>query len=340
MTSPEGFDTEYSADSVEFCPHPDSLDIFVCGTYQLQEETADRPRRRLGRCYLFETSEDGVLSELQRFNLPAILDMKWSHRPRPEGSLLAIADAEGCIRVHRLSAPEVAHRTLLANPTSLIDSASVANGSNESIVTSTSDGCISVVGPEDGEMTVTETWKAHDFEPWIAAWDYWSERQIIYSGGDDCKMKGWDLRQGTMTPTFTNKNFEAGVTTIQSHPFEEHVLAVGSYDSTVRLFDTRKPLRPFVQMDVGGGAWRVKWHPSAQRRHDILVACMHDGFKVLRTSGTQEEPVLSSSGYEVLKRFDEHKSLAYGVDWSYKEGHDSLIASCSFYDHLLRTWKA
>ncbi|KAG8904804.1 hypothetical protein FRC01_008592 [Tulasnella sp. 417] len=93
-------------------------------------------------------------------------------------------------------------------------------------------------------------------------------------------------------------------------------------------------------MDVGGGAWRVKWHPSAQRRHDILVACMHDGFKVLRTSGTEEGPILSSSGYEVLKRFDEHKSLAYGVDWSYKEGADSLVASCSFYDHVLHTWRA
>ncbi|KAG8962755.1 hypothetical protein FRC05_005121 [Tulasnella sp. 425] len=320
MALPNGFDTEYSADAVEFCPNGDALDIFICGTYQLQEETAERPRRRLGRCYLFETSDDGELAELQRFDLPAILDMKWLEEVQ---NVSVVPSDVLCLSLDWSGRKE-----------------SSSNDSNESIVTSTSDGCLSVIAPEDGEMRVTETWKAHDFEPWIAAWDYWSGGQIVYSGGDDCKMKGWDLRQGTMTPTFTNKNFEAGVTTIQSHPFEEHVLAVGSYDSTVRLFDTRKPLRPFLQMDVGGGAWRVKWHPSPQRRHDILVACMHDGFKVLRTSGDGYESNLSSSGYEVLKRFDEHKSLAYGVDWSYKEGTDSLVASCSFYDHILHTWRA
>lgn len=30
-------DTEYSADSVEWCPHEPNQNLFVCGTYQLQE---------------------------------------------------------------------------------------------------------------------------------------------------------------------------------------------------------------------------------------------------------------------------------------------------------------
>ncbi|KAG8987658.1 hypothetical protein FRB90_003223 [Tulasnella sp. 427] len=205
--------------------------------------------------------------------------MKWSHVERLEGPLVAIADAEGAVRINRLNPTE--HRlseiqcVTVVQPDVLCLSLdwsgrrAAASAAEDSIVTSTSDGCISVLSPDDGEMQVTETWKAHDFEPWIAAWDYWSGGQVIYTGGDDCKMKGWDLRQGTSTATFVNKNFEGGVTTIQSHPYEEHVLAVGSYDSTVRLFDTRKPLRPLLQMDVGGGAWRVKWHPSEKRRNDL-----------------------------------------------------------------------
>ena len=40
-------------------------------------------------------------------------------------------------------------------------------------------------------------------------------------------MKAWDIRQGFVQPIFVNKNFEAGVTTIQSHPFVEHLVAVG-----------------------------------------------------------------------------------------------------------------
>ena len=185
---------------------------------------------------------------------------------------------------------------------------------------------------------------------------------IMPAGGDDLKMKGWDVRQGGTQPIFTKKRcvmyipcrphrflkmgfrFDAGVTTIQSHPHIEHILAVGSYDSTVRLFDTRKPSVPLTQVDVGGGAWRVKWHPSETRKADLLVACMHDGVKVVRFDlGERGTAKSTSFSGEVLKRFDRHASLAYGVDWSFAEdtrGDDTLIVSCSFYDHTLHLWRA
>jgi len=191
---------------------------------------------------------------------------------------------------------------------------------------------------------VLDKWHAHDYEPWIAAWNYW-DSSVIYSGGDDLQMKGWDERQGFDRPIFVNKRFDAGVTTIQSHPHIEHLFAVGSYDNKVRLFDTRKPLKPLANVDVGGGAWRVKWHPSAKRKHDLLVACMHDGFKVVRfhpsSNGSEESLLANDTGHEITKRFDRHESLAYGVDWSFqhhKGGSDTSIASCSFYDCALHLW--
>lgn len=187
-------------------------------------------------------------------------------------------------------------------------------------------------------MAVTDSWHAHDYEPWIAAWDYWNTN-IIFSGGDDLKMKGWDARQGFKSPTFVNKRFEGGVTTIQSHPFVEHLIAVGSYDNTVRLFDTRKPLLPLMQANVDGGAWRVKWHPDELRKADLLVACMHDGFKIVRFNSHDFEG--SDTGYTVTERFDKHESLAYGADWSFagRKQEGSLVASCSFYDHTLHLWR-
>jgi diphthamide biosynthesis protein 7 len=69
---------------------------------------------------------------------------------------------------------------------------------------------------------------------------------------------------------------------------------------------------------------------------------MHDGFKVV------DFDLDLSSGYpaagrdaEVTKRFDEHKSLAYGVDWSYAPSgsSDTIVGSCSFYDHTLHLWR-
>lgn len=73
------------------------------------------------------------------------------------------------------------------------------------------------------------------------------------------KLKAWDIRQEGSSPIFTNKRsdtyamlieyallplgcrFDAGVTTIQSHPHIEHIIAVGRsvYD---RLHSLRKVL--------------------------------------------------------------------------------------------------
>ncbi|KIJ21756.1 hypothetical protein PAXINDRAFT_95261 [Paxillus involutus ATCC 200175] len=118
-----------------------------------------------------------------------------------------------------------------------------------------------------------------------------------------------------------------------------------AFDRRRQLFDTRKPLKSLMVADVGGGAWRVKWHPLAERKHDLLVACMHDGFKIVRfgPKAASDEPSLFADGtsYEIAKRFDEHESLAYGVDWSFKQrttGNETLIASCSFYDCALHLW--
>lgn len=118
-----------------------------------------------------------------------------------------------------------------------------------------------------------------------------------------------------------------------------------SYDNTVRLYDARKPLVPLTQADVGGGAWRVKWHPSPSRKNDLLVACMYDGFKVVRFGGISDAGdfnTASVGAWEVIKRFDKHESLAYGVDWSFAEPKadgDTLVASCSFYDHTMHLWR-
>jgi diphthamide biosynthesis protein 7 len=129
-----------------------------------------------------------------------------------------------------------------------------------SLVVSLSDKSLALLRPDSQNgLSITETWAAHDFEPWIAAWNYWDDN-IIYSGmpcprvcggklmmgtgGDDLKLKGWDVRQGVSQPTFVNKRranpcytrlceahhfirFEAGVTSIQSHHHQEHILAVG-----------------------------------------------------------------------------------------------------------------
>ncbi|KAI0639409.1 WD-40 repeat-containing protein [Trametes polyzona] len=380
-----GYGTDWPADSAEFCPHPDATDIFVVGTYKLEQpetphpqqlhaaddaedrdspppETPKKPQKRRGKCLLFRVENGSAkipqFQLLQETELAAILDMKWCHRAPSARPLLGIADSEGHITLHELHNDEnrlqLVQKISCASSETLCLSLDWSNRRNPAdglgnLIVSLSDGSLSLLQPESSAgLTVTDSWHAHDYEPWIAAWDYWNTN-VVYSGGDDLKMKGWDIRQGGSQPIFVNKRFDAGVTTIQSHPYIEHILAVGSYDNTVRIFDTRKPLVPLTQADVGGGAWRVKWHPSEARKNDLLVACMHDGFKVVKFNLASGEPdgdfALAASGqpWEIVRRFDEHSSLAYGVDWSFAQGegkHETLVASASFYDHTLHLWRA
>jgi len=150
---------------------------------------------------------------------------------------------------------------------------------------------------------------------------------------------------------YSTIRWDAGVTCIQSHPFDPNQIAVGryalplsvklfiqletrSYDETVRIFDPRNLLRPVSGLSVGGGVWRVKWCPQPERKTDLLVACMHDGFKVTRISDAGSEN-------KIIQEFREHESLAYGVDWCHakaKRNGKSLVGSCSFYDHKLHIW--
>ncbi|KAF8807414.1 WD40 repeat-like protein [Phlegmacium glaucopus] len=359
-------DTVLPADSLEFCPSSGFHDIFVCGTYKIDDQISAEqesllPRTRRGQCLVFKVllDSEGQPQQIQSFDLPAILDMKWHgiqvlfwsvvlkensnrcHTSAPS-PLLAIADSEGSITLHQLREQSLSQLcSIRCAPSdtlclSLDWSNRKAGGTDlGSLIVSLSNGNLCLLKPsKDSNVEVAETWHAHDYEPWIAAWNYW-DPNIIYSGGDDLKMKAWDIRQGFAQPIFVNKKFEAGVTSIQNHPHLEHLLAVGSYNNSVQLFDVRKPLTPLAQASVGGGAWRVKWHPAEDRKNDLLVACMHDGFKIIRFGDD------FSGDPQTAKRYDEHKSLAYGVDWSYAQpssNGETLIGSCSFYDHKMDLW--
>ncbi|KAG2350359.1 WD-40 repeat-containing protein [Suillus weaverae] len=373
-------DTVWPADSVEFCPHESAFDIFVCGTYQLEQPSAaaqvhtalddvkgdsepatrKQSQVRRGKCLVLQVTEDRGVSQIQEISLPAVLDQKWCHTSQTASPVLGIADSEGNVTLHEWHKEErrlKAFQSVSCAPSDVLclsldwSTRRYPTNNHGSLVVSLSNGSLCVLNPgSTGNLTIVNRWHAHDYEPWIAAWNYW-DTSIVYSGGDDLTMKGWDVRQNFSQPIFTNKRhvtistylvyfsyprrFNAGVTSIQSHPHIEYLIAVGSYDNNVCIFDTRKPLVPLVQGDVGGGAWRVKWHPSPSRKEDILVAGMHDGFKVVKAHHGEDVT------WEIVKRFDDHKSLAYGADWSFAPpgvGGETLIASCSFYDHMLHLW--
>ncbi|PSN46313.1 Diphthine methyltransferase [Blattella germanica] len=101
METLETWDTEYSADSVEWCPISPFERLFVCGTYQISQEDSSQngSYMRLGRLYLLEVDSKKKLRCLQTFDTPAILDTKWCPRRIDDMILLAVANAAGNVQV-------------------------------------------------------------------------------------------------------------------------------------------------------------------------------------------------------------------------------------------------
>jgi len=326
------FDTKLYADIVEFCPFPQHQDLVCIGTYQLNEET----KQREGGIYLFSTSQAKPCFFLSGVGA---LDLKFSSNRTQQ---IGVAQAGGGLALLQLVSNDSGKQTLkrqeclnkkhsscseliaLSCDWSVGPLGKVNEVENERVAVSYTDGELCIFENNvDGETKQLQQWKAHDYESWIVAFDR-HNRDVLFSGSDDCMLKGWDLRCSTAAPIF-RKRFSMGVTTIQSNPHRSNQIIVGSYDESIRLFDQRSTKTPLKSVESGGGVWRLKWHPT--KRSKILAACMRGGFHVIDNDDAKAMSIYASyeGPHDISK-------LAYGADWSYTS--TNMIGTCSFYDHL------
>ena len=214
-----------------------------------------------------------------------------------------------------------------------------------------SDGRISVCDVTPTGVRETGSWAAHSLggspiEVWTVAaggdgagggGGGGGGGGAAWSGGDDGALKGWDLRTGGAgaRPTFVSTAHGAGVTHVAWHPHAAHVVATGSYDESVRVWDARATGRgPLSAHATGGGAWRLRWHPHASRPELLAVACMYNGAQLLSVpaaatgaaaaSDAQPDGDSSSSSggggggggsWHQLAHHTAHASITYAIEW-------------------------
>ncbi|XP_050419902.1 diphthine methyltransferase [Adelges cooleyi] len=338
VTILDSFDTTYPADTVEWCPIEKYHHIFVCGTYKLNEES----KTKTGAINLFTLENQSTIKLIQCLSEDAVLDLKWNNCLYSGKILLAAALSGNHISVYSLDEQEMnpclniftsfdlpktcgeSHMSL-----SIAWSNSNTNGLFQ-LAFSDSNGFITLVNLSDG---ILRSFKAHDYESWIVAYDFWNHN-ILYTGGDDCKFKCYDQRTDFDKPVFVNSEHEQGVTTCTANMVRENILTTGSYDETVRLWDTRNMKHSYSNTKVGGGIWRLKWEPLKQEF--LLSASMFNAAHIIDTS--EKLANISTSFGEKETR------LFYGADWchmnvekaaEFPKKNCRIIATCSFYDHTL-----
>lgn len=197
------FDTEFPADSVEWCPAEPFRDVLVCGTYKLMEKkegAEDERCKRTGRIYLLRLADGGKLQVLQRIDTSGVLDVKWTHIADTENNriLLAVANSNGYLQIYELKKREsktelqlIAEERIsednedvmaLSLDWSTGGCSSCTSHLNPHIAVSDSQGRIShFTWHETNNLIKDFTLRAHEFQAWIVAFDY-SNDNIFYSG--------------------------------------------------------------------------------------------------------------------------------------------------------------
>jgi len=327
---------EEPATCVEWCPHPNYQNFLICGTYQLIKGDGEGLDQRRGRLTSFQDNLEFRVAQQLDVG-PGILDAKWLPCAPGDRSSLGAVDSKGRLELYSMESDgRLVHcigKAICIDGSMLLSldvSSSPRHGEQPFIATSDSDGRLSLLQLRQEEVHQMDVWKAHDFEAWTVNFDRWNP-SIIYSGGDDSRCKGWDMRQTPETPTFVSKQHSMGVTSIQSNDLKEHVLATGSYDERLLLWDTRNMRSVLGEVGLGGGIWRIKWDPWQGRY--ALAACMHGG-AVAIDCDTRQAP-------RQIVRHSKHDSMVYGIDWCRIQSDDkrrATVASCSFYDKAMHLW--
>jgi diphthamide biosynthesis protein 7 len=273
------------------------------------------------------------LVQQQVLDTAAIFDLKWCPRLLGGKQLLGQADASGALLLYEWkrgtgstgapaspssfpsSSLSLLHSTQVDEKASCLSldwSNRVTAVAEPLVAVSHSNSKLSVwqLASSAAEFVEQRRWTAHEYEVWIAHFDAHSSGNVLYSGADDCTFRGWDLRlptPGQRSAVFSDSSTHGmGVCSIASHPSPSraHVVATGSYDESVRLWDMRQSRKPILIQEhaLGGGVWRVRWNNGdddgnelehstkensetgsrSRRKADTLLCCaMHNGFAVL-----------------------------------------------------------
>jgi diphthine methyl ester acylhydrolase len=286
-------------DSVEFSQDQGG-NVLAVGMYCLENSLAEK---RVGAVSFLRNEQEKCFVEYSKIPLGGgVLDMKWL---RNTYNLVVATSQDVTVLSSDRVIKSMSNNDFLYLSLDLLNDKCLVTGST---------GICNLIDLNIGDEIAS--WKAHCLETWCGAFQ---EESIVWTGADDSLLKVWDLRASSAHPLTVNKSHGAGVCSIVPLSHRD-LVATGSYDKHLRLFDMRNLSMPINIIKFDSGVWRIKHF-----QNKLLLACMNGGFRIVDISNDAfpcEFQVPSDS-------------LAYGCSW----GQDGFIACASFYDCKVSIWK-
>ncbi|KXS95067.1 hypothetical protein AC579_2115 [Pseudocercospora musae] len=341
-------------------------------------------QKRTGSLILFQLEQDNITRVSTITTDFAILDIQWTLHPDKVGDdILAVATSTGLLAFYRLDA--ACQALVLSCVKRVCDSTTLvlsltwhpfrphvlgltlSNGNVLLCECCNSSSAEGQLWSQDAVIAMHDI-QQHGLEAWTMA--FTTETAKTLSGGDDLVLQcsqiqdeGEDMQIEALWKD--RKLHEAGVTAIL--PLSDILVVTGSYDDHIRFLSVPSVGRrqTLASLNLGGGVWRLKL--LAREKADVVVpnnqknmpeasesaprqpcaslvllaSCMHAGARIVRLARSRNE----KWEFEVLAKFEEHKSMNYGSDVQPEreaEGGSAgvrSIVSTSFYDRLLCLWK-
>ncbi len=136
-------------------------------------------------------------------------------------------------------------------------------------------------------------------------------------------MRVWDIREPRSTMVIPGGPDE--ILSCDWNKYNDCILASGSVDRTIRLWDVRQAQQPITTLEGHTyGVRRVKFSPHSE---NILCSCAYDMTVCVWNYMAPENALIS--------RYDHHTEFAVGLDVSLLV--DGLMASCAW-DETVFVW--
>lgn len=187
------------------------------------------------------------------------------------------------------------------------------------------------------QILPVRTFRFHTNTVEDVAW-HAKDEHLAGSVGDDCRLCIFDIRDESKSPIHNVPNaHDKDINCLAFNPLNEYVLATGSADQTVAIWDLRNMSRPMSQL-IGhtDQVFKVEWAPFNE---SILGSCSADrrvGLWDLSRIGCEQSVEDAEDGPpELLFLHGGHTSKVSDFSWCTKD--EWSIASVAE-DNVLQVW--